>query len=66
MSDANKGQSNSFLRLEDVMRRVGIKRSLIYKLMSEGKFPKACRIGRASVWSEREIDTFVEQALLAR
>ena len=39
------------LRLPDVERMTGIKRSMIYRLEGEGRFPKRVKIGEhASAW----------------
>jgi prophage regulatory protein len=44
------------LRRPEVERRTGLKRSAIYDLMSEAKFPKALTLsGRAVGWLESEI-----------
>jgi len=71
MNTANKPEqpnqmSNErcILRLPDVLRRTGYKRTHIYHLMREGKFPKNVRIGaRAVGWDSREIDQWVEAQL---
>lgn len=49
------------LRLPEVMARVGLRRSAIYKRMSEGRFPKCRSLGpKCSVWIEAEIDAWIE------
>ncbi|MEJ6008796.1 AlpA family transcriptional regulator [Novosphingobium aquae] len=52
------------LRLPEVMRRVGLKRSAIYQRMSDGRFPKSRLLGtRCTVWVESEIEQWIcEQA----
>jgi len=48
------------LRLPEVMHRVGLKRSAIYKRMSEGRFPRSRLLGsRCTVWLLSEIDQWV-------
>ena len=48
------------LRLPEVMTRVGLKRSTIYKRMSEGTFPKSRSLGpKCAVWIEAEIDEWI-------
>ncbi|MCW0111793.1 AlpA family transcriptional regulator [Burkholderia pseudomallei] len=55
------------LRRADVERRTGFKRSHIYSLMQQGKFPKAIPIGaRAVGWDSREIDQWIEERLRQR
>ena len=49
------------LRLPEVMDRVGLRRSAIYRRMSEGRFPKCRTLGpKCSVWVEAEINAWVE------
>lgn len=48
------------LRLTDVERLTGIKKSTIYQLMREGKFPNAVRISRRmTCWPESAVLTWV-------
>lgn len=50
------------LRLEDVQTRVGLRRSAIYKLIQEGRFPRPYKpTSYASRWSEREIYEWIEE-----
>lgn len=50
------------LRLPEVMRRVGLKRTAIYQRMSEGRFPKSRSLGsRCTVWNETEIDEWIRE-----
>jgi prophage regulatory protein len=54
------GQPMRFLRLPEVELRVGLKRSAIYKRMSEGRFPQSRSLGsRYTVWIESEIDRWM-------
>jgi prophage regulatory protein len=47
--------------LPDVIARGGIKRSMIYRLMSEGRFPKSRSLGpKCAVWVESEIDDWAK------
>ena len=51
-----------FLRLPEVMRRVGLKRSAIYQRMSEGRFPRSRSLGvKCAVWVESEIDEWIRE-----
>ena len=44
------------LRLDEVTRRVGLGKTMIYRLISERRFPPPYKISPfASRWSEREI-----------
>jgi prophage regulatory protein len=48
------------LRLGDVQRRVGLRRSTIYDLVRRGAFPPPIRLGRrCSAWLGVEIDRWI-------
>lgn len=48
------------LRLNQVKQQTGMSRSLIYKMMSEGRFPKQIRLGSRSVgWFAHSINEFL-------
>ena len=50
------------IRLPEVMSRVGLGRSTIYRWMSEGKFPKPVQLGgHAVAWVEEEVETWVAE-----
>ena len=54
------------LRMGDLTEKVGYKRSTIYGLVAQGKFPKPFKLtpgGRAAGWLESTIDDWIlEQA----
>ncbi len=53
-------QPERFVKIEEVKRRVGLGKSMIYRLIQEGKFPPPYKISRsASRWSDQEIDTWI-------
>ncbi|WP_348266436.1 AlpA family transcriptional regulator [Edaphobacter sp. DSM 109919] len=53
--------SVSILRRKQVESRTGISRSSIYKMMSDGIFPKPVSLGaRAVGWIENQIDQWLE------
>ena len=54
-----------FLRLQEVLYRVGISRSTLYKLMEAGQFPAQIKIGYSSVWSERALMQWMEAHIAA-
>jgi prophage regulatory protein len=57
-------RSTRLLRLPEVIARVGLKRSTIYKRMGEGTFPKPKKIGQRSVaWSETDIDLWINEVM---
>lgn len=51
------------LRMAELERKVGLKKTQIYDLISKGQFPRGVKLStRATGWFEHEIDAF----LLAR
>lgn len=55
-----------FVRLPEVESTVGLKMSKIYDLIRKGGFPKPARVGKCSVWSMTEIQTWMKARLAAR
>ncbi|HBB3236821.1 TPA: AlpA family transcriptional regulator [Escherichia coli] len=60
---------NSLIRLSEVQRRTGYSKAwiyrLIYRLISQGRFPKQVKIGsRAIAFVESEIDEWIEKCIL--
>jgi prophage regulatory protein len=56
---------NRLLRLAQVEDRLGLKRSAIYKLISEGSLERPLKIGlRSSRWTELSIERFIEARVL--
>lgn len=54
-------QPERFLKLEEVKRRVGLGKSMIYRLIQESKFPAPYKLSPfASRWSEREIVAWID------
>jgi prophage regulatory protein len=50
-----------FVKLDEVKRRVGLGKSMIYRLIQEGKFPAPYKLSPlASRWSNREIVAWIE------
>lgn len=56
------------LRMPEVMERTGLRRTALYKLIAEGKFPAPTKIGAASLWPEHRVNralaTFVDTSIL--
>jgi prophage regulatory protein len=51
-----------FMKLDEVKRRAGLGKSMIYRLIREGKFPAPYKLSlSASRWSEREIVAWIEE-----
>jgi len=54
-------QPERFLKLDEVKRRVGLGKSMIYRLIQEGKFPAPYKLSSfASRWSDREIVAWID------
>lgn len=50
------------IRLNEVKRRVGLGKSMIYRLIQEGKFPAPYKISPfASRWSDREVAAWIDE-----
>ncbi|MBW8073001.1 MAG: AlpA family phage regulatory protein [Ferrovum sp.] len=53
--------SARILRLDAVLDKTGLSRSLIYQLVSEGNFPAQIHLGARSVgWIEAEVDDWID------
>lgn len=49
----------ALLRLDDVKRRVGLSRAMIYRLQAQG-FPKPIKLtGKSSAWVKSEVDAWI-------
>ena len=49
-----------FLKLDEVKRRAGLGKSMIYRLIQEGKFPAPYKLSpAASRWSEQELMAWI-------
>lgn len=53
------------LRLNEVIDKVGIKKTAIYRLIQSGepKFPAPIKLGGASRWLESEIDDWIAESI---
>ncbi len=52
------------IRLPEVMRRTGLSRTTIYRLMKAGTFPKPVPLGaRLNLWSAAEIEAWIDDLL---
>lgn len=55
------------MRLKEVMDTTGLGRSYIYKLASEGAFPKPVQLGgRASGWVGEEVESWILERIEER
>lgn len=63
MSDALPRDDERLIRLSEVKQRVGLGKTLIYEMISEGRFPKPYKITPAAArWSAREVDAWIAAA----
>jgi len=57
-------ESTRLLRLKQVVLKVGLSRSQIYKLIAKGLFPEQTKIGpKISVWPEHAIDQWISRQI---
>ena len=55
---------NRLLRLPDVVDRIGLQKSALYKMIRAGDFPAPIKIAnRTSVWPERAVDEWIAQRI---
>ena len=66
VSRANRPNISSderLIRLPDVMHRVGHKKTKIYKMIREGRFPAPLRCDGAALWRDSEITAWIAQVI---
>ncbi len=54
-----------FLRLAGVLATVGMGRTAVFDRVRAGSFPKPIKVGRATVWSEREVQDWMRAQIAA-
>ena len=55
-------QPERLIKLDEVKRRVGLGKSMIYRLIQEGRFPAPYKVSPlASRWSDREIVACIDE-----
>ena len=56
--------TDSLIRIKKVEAKTGLKKSMIYDLMSKRNFPKSIKIGeRAVAWVESEVDSWIKNKI---
>lgn len=56
--------SARLLRLKQVVSKVGLSRSQIYKLIAKGSFPEQIKIGpKISAWPEHTLDQWISRQI---
>ncbi|MCC5993756.1 MAG: AlpA family transcriptional regulator [Rhodobacteraceae bacterium] len=52
--------STQILRMREVIQRIGLSRSTIYKLMENNDFPKPMKLGSQAIgWRDTDIETWI-------
>lgn len=65
--EVDYGLDDRLIPIDAVIQIAGIGKTMIYRKMREGSFPKACKPGGASTrWSEREVKEWQESVLAER
>jgi prophage regulatory protein len=54
------------IRLPDVLERVSLKKTAVYKMMAQDEFPRPVKIGTASAWVEQEITDWIADRVAER
>ena len=54
------------LRLAEVLARIGMRRSWLYKEMAAGRFPQCIKVGRASAWGSDVIAAYIAAAVAGK
>lgn len=57
-TEAAPAEAIRFLRLRDVLDRVPVSRSTLYRLMDKREFPQRRFIGSTAVWVESEVENW--------
>jgi prophage regulatory protein len=53
-----------FLKVTEVMSRVGLSRSAIYRMMDHGDFPTQIKLtDRSAAWVESEVDAWIARRI---
>ncbi|MFV9095392.1 MULTISPECIES: helix-turn-helix transcriptional regulator [Bacteria] len=59
--------SQTLIRFSEVQKRTGYSKAWLYKLMSQGRFPSAVKLGsRAIAFVEGEVDEWINQRIEER
>ena len=49
------------IRMPEVLRRIGVSRTTLYKLLGAGQFPEPVRFSRALTWRDTDIEAWIER-----
>ena len=56
----------SLIKIEDVLKRTGLGRTLLYELIGQDAFPEPVKIGRKSCWVEYEVIAWIDEQIFRR
>jgi prophage regulatory protein len=48
-----------FIKLKEVLNRVGISSTSVYNYIQQGTFPKQIKMGQTSFWSEQSVNAWM-------
>jgi prophage regulatory protein len=54
------------IRLPEVLERVALKKTAVYKMISENEFPRPVKLGTTSAWVEQEITDWIQERVDGR
>ena len=54
------------IRLPEVLDRTALKKTSVYKLITEGDFPPPVKVGSMSAWVEQEVIDWIADRAAAR
>lgn len=57
--------TEKLLRQVDVENRVGLKKSKLYDMITEGRFPRPIKLGGVNVWPESRISAWIADIIAA-
>jgi prophage regulatory protein len=67
MNDQEEPPPDRLMKLSEVMQRVGIGRTMVYRKIKQGNFPPPYKLSPfASRWSEREVTEWIERVKESR
>jgi len=58
--------NEQFIRMRELLQRVGLSRSTVYRLTDAGRFPSPIKLSeRASAWRLREVEAWAAERINA-
>ena len=52
---------DNLIRLPEVERRIGLRKTAIYAMIKRNEFPRQIKIGSVTVWSENQINAWIDE-----